>query len=186
VVVNYALTPKVGIDEITRQVRASLAWVARRIDAHGGDPCRILVGGHSAGAHLAAMCLQTAWEEEYGLAQDPMAGAILVSGVYDLSPLRFSAMQPQLQLEDGVIRRNSPLFGIRPCTTPLMVTWGSEETPDFQRQSQAYLAAWGDCGNRAERAQQPGRNHFDAIYGFEDPADPLCRWLADHAFSLSR
>jgi len=183
VVVNYALTPKVSIDEITRQARASVAWVLRHIERYGGNPQHVVLGGHSAGAHLAAMCLQTAWDEAYGLPTDPLAGALLVSGVYDLNPLRFSVMQPQLQLDDGVIRRNSPLFGVRPCETPVLVTWGSEETGEFHRQSEAYLAAWSACGNRGARSPQAGRNHFDAIYGFEDPKSPLCRWVADRPAS---
>jgi arylformamidase len=178
VVVNYALAPKVGIDEITRQARASVAWVLRHIERYGADPRRVVLGGHSAGAQLAAMCLQTAWEEEYGLPADPLARAILVSGVYDLQPLRFSAMQPQLQLDEGVIRRNSPLFTLRASKTPVLVTWGSEETAEFHRQSEAYFAAWSARGNRGVRQPQAGRNHFDAIYGFEDPASALCRWIA--------
>ena len=46
---------------------------------------RVTVGGHSAGAHLTAMCLQTAWDDDYGLPVDPLAAAVLVSGLYDLS-----------------------------------------------------------------------------------------------------
>ena len=93
VVVNYALTPKVSVDEITRQMRAAVAWVLRRIERHGGDPSRVALGGHSAGAHLTAMCLQTRWREDYGLASDdPLAAAVLVSGLYDLEPLRYSLM----------------------------------------------------------------------------------------------
>ena len=64
VVVNYALCPGVSIDEIARQSRAALAWVLRHIGTYGGDPARVAVGGHSAGAHLAAMCLQTRWAED--------------------------------------------------------------------------------------------------------------------------
>ena len=55
VVVDYALGPWVTIDEITRQRRAAVAWMLRHIGAHGGDPARVAVGGHSAGGHLAAM-----------------------------------------------------------------------------------------------------------------------------------
>ena len=40
---------------------------------------------------------------------------VLVSGIYDLEPLRYSYLQPPIQLDDGVIRRNSPMFGVRPA-----------------------------------------------------------------------
>jgi len=69
VVVNYALAPKVTIDEIARQCRAAVAWALR---GHGGN---VVVGGHSAGGHLSAMCALTRWADDYGLAEDPLAGA---------------------------------------------------------------------------------------------------------------
>jgi arylformamidase len=178
VVVNYALTPKVSVDEITRQARAAVAWVLRRIQRHGGDPQRVVLGGHSAGAHLSAMCLQTAWDADYGLPRDPLAGAVLVSGLYDLQPLRYSLMQPAIQLDDGVIRRNSPMFSVRACPTPALITWGGDEPDEFRRQSDDFLQAWKAAGNRARRAPQAGANHFTAITGFEDPKSPLCQWVA--------
>ncbi|MGE0315686.1 MAG: alpha/beta hydrolase [Lautropia sp.] len=177
VVVNYALAPRVSLDEIARQCRAAVAWVLRRIDRHGGDPGRVVVGGHSAGAQLTAMCLQTPWREEYGLNEDPLVGAVLISGLYDLQPLRFSMMQPQIQLDDGVIRRNSPMFSVRRCPTPVLVSWGADEPDEFRRQSDDFLAAWTAAGNRAKRMPQQGCNHFDAIYGFENPKSVLCRWI---------
>lgn len=178
VVVNYALCPRVTIDEITRQARASVAWVLRNIGGMGGDPSRVSVGGHSAGAHLSAMCLQTAWAADYGLPDDPLAGAVLVSGVYDIAPLRHSYLQPQIQLDDGIIQRNSPVFTVRPCATPIWITWGETETSEFVRQAQAFRDAWHAAGNQAECAAIPGAHHFAAIHGFEDPSSNLCLWLA--------
>ena len=110
VVVDYALCPKVTIDEITRQCRAAVAWTLRTIGEHGGDPARVAVGGHSAGGHLGAMCLTARWDEDYGLARDPLAAAVLVSGIYDIEPLRYSYLQPSIQIDDGIVRRNSPMF----------------------------------------------------------------------------
>jgi len=181
VVLNYSLCPKVTIDEIVRQVRAGIAWVVRHIAARGGDPRRIVVGGHSAGAHLAAMSLQTRWEEEYGLPRDPVAAAVLVSGLYDIEPLRHSFLQPAIQLDDGIVRRNSPAFSVRPCATPLHISWGGAESEEFARQSRLLHEAWQRAGNRSELAVQPGADHFTAIHGFEDPASGLCRWLQAEA-----
>jgi arylformamidase len=178
VVVNYALCPFVGLDEITRQVRAAVAWTHRHIGEYGGDPARIALGGHSAGAHLTAMCLQTRWGEDYGLPSDPVAAAVLVSGIYDIAPLRYSYLQPMIQLDDGIIRRNSPMFGVRPCTTPIWVNWGSEETPEFARQADSFLAAWQAAGNSGELSALPGADHYIGIHGFEDPASRLSQWLA--------
>ncbi len=178
VVVDYSLCPKVTIDEITRQCRAAVAWTLRHIAAHGGDPKRVAVGGHSAGGHLGAMCLETRWGENYGLPRDPLAAALLVSGIYDLEPLRHSYLQPTIQLDDGIVRRNSPLFAVRRCETPVLLTWGAEESEEFARQSTSFHAAWQGAGNRAELLAQAGANHFSAIDGFSEPTSELCRWLA--------
>lgn len=90
------------------RLRQRTAWL-RHIGKYGGDASRVAIGGHSAGGHLAAMALQTRWAQDYGLPADPFKAAVLVSGLFDLQPLRYSFLQPQIQLDDGVIRRNSPL-----------------------------------------------------------------------------
>ena len=179
VVVNYALCPQVSIDEITRQVRAAVAWTHRHIADHGGDPTRVALGGHSAGAHLTAMCLQTPWAQDYGLPSDPLVAAVLVSGIYDIAPLRYSYLQPMIQLDDGIIRRNSPLFSVRPCATPVWVNWGDEETPEFARQASSFHAAWQQAGNTGELSALPQADHYRGIHGFEDAASPLSQWLAN-------
>ena len=108
VVVNYALCPWVSIDEITRQCRAAVAWTLRNIQRYGGDPTRVAVGGHSAGGHLSAMCLLTDWARDYGLPRDPLKAGLLFSGLFDIAPLRYTYLQPMIQLDDGVVRRQSP------------------------------------------------------------------------------
>ena len=177
VVLNYALCPFVTIDEIVRQVRAAVAWTVRHIADFGGDPTRIGVGGHSAGGHLTAMCMQTEWARDYGLAQDPIKAALMVSGIYDIAPLRYSYLQPMIQLDEGCIRRNSPAFSARPCTAPAWFTWGGNETSEFARQSALMHAAWGAQGNRSELRPIDGADHFSVISGFESPRSALCDWL---------
>lgn len=178
VVPDYALCPAVTVDEIVRQMRAACAWVLRHIAEHGGDPQRVAVGGSSAGGHLAAMCLQTEWERDYGLPQDPFKGAVMASGLYDLAPLRYSFLQPKIQLTEDTVRRCSPVHHVRPSPTPVLLTWGGLEQPEFARQSLAWRDAWLAAGNRAELLEQPKAHHFSAIHGFEDPRSALCGWVA--------
>ena len=173
VVVNYALAPKVGIDEIARQCRAAVAWTLRELGASA-----VVVGGHSAGGHLGAMCLQARWAEDYGLAADPLAGAVLVSGIYDIAPLRHSYLQPQVRLDDGVVARCSPLFHIRACRTPLLVTWGGDESAEFARQSTGFHESWRAAGNASELLPIPGAHHFSVLDGFVDAGSAVCRWIA--------
>ena len=177
VLVDHALCPAVTLDEIVRQVRAAAAWVIRHIGEHGGDPRRIVIGGHSAGGHLGAMLLCTRWEEDYGLPADPFIGAVLVSGLFDIAPLRYSYLQPAIQLDEGIMRRNSPLHLVRPSRTPLALSWGTLEQPSFEQQSTWMYRAWRDAGNTGELLPQSGADHFTAIHGFEEPGSPLCASL---------
>lgn len=186
VLVDYALCPQVTLDEIVRQVRSAAAWVIRNIAEHGGDPGRIVIGGHSAGAHLGAMLLCTAWREDYGLPDDPFSGAVLVSGLYDIAPLRFSYLQPSIQLDEASVLRNSPVLHIRRCRTPVLLSWGSLEQAAFDRQSTAMHDAWLAAGNEGELMVQPNEDHFTAISAFEDGNSGLCAALERMAVSAAR
>ncbi|MGH7100986.1 MAG: alpha/beta hydrolase, partial [Acetobacteraceae bacterium] len=119
--VNYALCPEVAIDEIVREARAAVAWTAHSIAGHGGDPRRLHVGGHSAGAHLATMCLLTPWERDYALPPGLLKGGALVSGLYDLRPLPFTFIQPALQLTWRQILRLSPALVPERIEAPVLI-----------------------------------------------------------------
>lgn len=134
VLVNYSLCPRVGIADIVQQVRKAVAWVASYIGRYGGNSSRMAIGGHSAGAHLAAMCLQTRWQEEFALPRDLFIAAILLSGIYDLEPLRHRCFQPVLRLDDSAVAACSPLFGVRACEAQALIGAGRRETEEFRRQ----------------------------------------------------
>lgn len=175
VVINYELCPKVTMDEIVRQNRAAITWIYHHAESFGGDRQRIYVSGHSAGGQLTAMLMATAWEHDYGLPQTVIKGGCAISGLFDLAPFPYSWLQPALQLTWAEVRRNSPLNHIPDAAGPLIVTYGGDESPEFHRQSQTFLAAWRDRGLEGEYFPQPGRNHFTAIYGFADKESALCR-----------
>ncbi|MEQ8349146.1 MAG: alpha/beta hydrolase [Sneathiellaceae bacterium] len=172
--VNYALCPAVTLDEIVRQARAALAWTWRNIANHGGDPRRIVLAGHSAGAQLAAMCLAADWPGEYGLPADIAKGALLLSGLYDLRPLPYSFVQPALQLTSDQVQRNSPALAPPRCDTPVTIAWGAAEPPEFRRQSADFLEAWRRAGNEGRALTLPEADHFTALYGLEEPGGALC------------
>jgi arylformamidase len=90
-----------------------------------------------------------------------------------------SYLQPMIQLDEGVVKRNSPAFLVRPCKTPIWITWGGAESTEFARQSQIYHEAWQAAGNQSELSAIPDANHFTAIYGFEEPGSAVCDWLVE-------
>lgn len=83
---NYRLLPHVEMGELFRDVAKSLGWVHRNIGAYGGDPTRIFVMGHSAGAQLAALlCIDDRYLKAEGVPFDVLKGCVPVDGdTYDL------------------------------------------------------------------------------------------------------
>ena len=90
---NYRLLPQVEMEDLIRDVARSLAWVHRNIAAYGGDPKRIFVGGHSAGAQLAALlCIDDRLLAEQGISFDVLKGCVPVDGdTYDIPKIIMTA-----------------------------------------------------------------------------------------------
>ncbi|MEH1791909.1 alpha/beta hydrolase [Nostoc sp.] len=174
VVVNYALCPKVTIDEIVRQNRSAIAWIYHHAESFGADPNRIYVAGHSAGGHLTAMLMSTDWKNDYGLPDDIIKGGCAISGLFDLMPFPYTWLQPKIQLTWAEVLRNSPIRHLPEKSGFLLVTFGGEETSEFQRQSLDFLAAWKEKELPGEYLPQPNENHFTAINGFLDTDSTLC------------
>lgn len=83
---NYRLLPKVDMETLTRDVAKSIRWVHDHIAEHGGDPKRLLIMGHSAGAQLAALlCTDERYLKEEGLSLAIIKGCVPVDGdTYDI------------------------------------------------------------------------------------------------------
>ena len=173
VVTNYALCPAVTMDEVVRQTRAAVAWTRHNAPSFGGDPGRIHLAGHSAGAHLVAMLLVTDWEGAYGLPPDFIRGATTISGIFDLAPLPYTFLQPKLQLTWDSVLRNSPALHLPRSAPPLLAAYGSLEPAELVRQTEEFVGAWSEGGLDAETLVLEGKNHYDVVDGFLDPRSPL-------------
>jgi arylformamidase len=178
---DYALAPGVAMDEIVRQVRAAVAWLWRNAPAYGCDPARIVVAGHSAGGHLAAMLAATDWTRQGGLPAGVVRGAFCVSGVYDLEPLRLCYHQAALRLTPRAVARNSPIRLAPPTGVPIVVTVGSGETAEFHRQQADFVTAWQGAGARVRAVPAPRLHHFDIVGACADFAHPVGKALLNLA-----
>ena len=172
--INYTLAPVAGLDEIVRQSRACLAWLWRNAPALGCDPNRLFVAGHSAGGHITAMLAATDWTRQGGLPADLLKGAFSISGIYDLEPIRLSYQNPVLKLDEGTVRRVSPL-GLKPVTKRILLTVGEKEPEEFHRQQKEFAAVWRKAGADVDIVSASGLDHFDILEKFGDPKHPIGR-----------
>jgi arylformamidase len=120
------------------------------------------------------MLLATDWRGEYGLPGNIVKGATAISGLYDLAPFPYTFLQPKLQLAYDQISRNSPILHVPDASAPLLVAYGEDETDEFKRQSEEYLAACKARGLEGEVLILQGKNHYEVIDGFLDAESPLC------------
>jgi len=169
VVPNYALCPTVTVEHICLQLVRALQWVWAHAAEHGGDPSRIVVAGHSAGGHLAAMLLSCRWKQvDDALPAQLVSGALSISGLFDLEPLRHTPfLQGDLQLTPASVARLSPAFFPRP-KGKLYATVGAAESEEFLRQNQLIRDVWGPTAVPVCETL-PGRDHFSVLESLVDP-----------------
>jgi arylformamidase len=168
VVPNYTLCPDATIEQIALQLVRALAWVHRNAALYGADRSRIVVSGHSAGGHLAAMLLSCLWREVADdLPADLVKSALSISGMFDLEPLRHTPfLMHDLRLSAESALRLSPAFYPRPRGV-LHATVGALESDEFLRQTELIRSAWGaQAVPVCERIA--GTNHLDVLHDFAD------------------
>ena len=135
---------------IADQVCRAIAWVYENAASFGGDRDRLYIGGHSSGAHLAAVALTTDWRREFGLPADIIKGGMCSSGMYDLAPVRLSHRSSYVKFTDEMVAALSPQRHLDKLCAPLIVAYGTYETPEFQRQARDFAAAVRAAGKPVE------------------------------------
>jgi arylformamidase len=174
---GYDLAPEVGMDTIVAEVRAGLAWLYRHAPAHGCDPARLHIAGHSAGGHLAAMALATDWRT-FGLPADVIRGVCAISGVFDLEPIRLCYLNEVVGLDEAEARRNSPLHQTLHGRCPVIVAVGELETKAFHQQSRAFAARLERDGWPCQLLVQPAVDHFGIVMSMAEADAPLVQAIA--------
>ena len=160
---------------VADQVRRAVAWVYTNAAMLGADPRHVYVCGHSSGAHLAAVVLTTDWPQEFGLPANVVGGGMLISGMYDLEPVRLSARSEYVRFTDAVVEALSPQRHIRNLTCPVLVAHGTLESPEFQRQACDFAAAAEAMGKSAQLLVADGYNHFEILETLANPYGILGR-----------
>src|SRR3954447_13891894 len=150
------------------QVRRAVAWVYNNAKSFGGDPNRIHVSGQSSGAHLAGCVVTTDWKD-YGVSNDVVKGALLCSGMYDLKPVRLSKRSGYVAFTDEAEEKLSSQRRLDRLNCPVIVAYGTFETPEFQRQNREFAAAVKAAGKPVTLLVAEGYNHFEIAEAIGNP-----------------
>jgi arylformamidase len=156
------------------QVRRALAWIHQNAARFSGDANRIYLSGHSSGGHLAGVVLVTRWKD-YGVPDDIIKGALCCSGMYDLKAPRLSARANYVTFTDAAEDALSAQRHLARINCPVILAYGTYETPEFQRQSRDFAAALKGAGKPVELLVGEGYNHFEICETLASPYGLLGR-----------
>ncbi len=174
-VISYRLQPRVTWREQIDDASQAVAWVHDHVADYGGDPERIFVSGHSAGAQLVTwVALDETRLAQLGAGNPRLCGLITVSGAaLDLtdaqtwalgaSPAYFERRFGDGKPGDGWKREASPVFQARPDAPSTLVIYASGEPEDIKRQSLVLDQALQAAGAESRIVRVPGENHSRII-----------------------
>jgi acetyl esterase/lipase len=151
--VGYTLAPAASMDDMVAEIRSALDWLAAELPALGCDPDKLLLSGWSAGAQLAAMTMD----------HTAVRGCLVISGIYDLEPMRHCYVNDKLALDEAAVLRNSPMRQQSSTDVPLAIVVGGGELPLMLQQSADYAEARSRQGMTASWREIPRADHFSIL-----------------------
>ena len=178
-VMDYSLMPAARMATLVDQVRRAAAWLAAHAADFGGDRRRLSASGHSAGGHLASF-LAARGADEAAPPPVTVRALLLVSGIYDLAPIRQSFLQAELALTTAEAAAFSPLSAEQLEGPQRIVAVGGGETAPFHAQAAALGA--GRAGWRLETLA--ALDHMRILAEMGDSRSAMGRLLVDTALEI--
>jgi acetyl esterase/lipase len=150
VLAGYRLVPEGRYPAMLEDGAAALAWTRDHAATHGGDPARVAIMGHSAGAYIAAMLgLERQWLGRAGVEDGFIKGVVGLSGPYDFFPWTSdSARNAFGHTADPPLTQ--PITYVRGDAPPMLLLTGDSDTTVRPRNSRALARALSDAGTPTE------------------------------------
>lgn len=171
VIAGYPLAPESTLGKIVDSARLCLTHVAKM--AEQKNSAGIVIGGHSAGAHLVAMVLSTPSWTSVAENVARIKGVVLYSGVLDVKPLVNTSVGTDAAITVDQAEANSPLDLVHlfPRNVFVQLVLAQHDAPAFHRQTYEYMGALQDRGAKCELAVYRDEDHFtffDRLMNKED------------------
>jgi arylformamidase len=171
VIANYELCPEATLDAVADSALGAVGFVRQSIGDYGGDPGRVSLSGHSAGAHLVAEVLAADWGGDAGF----LRGAVMVSGIFDPAPAQRTTVNAQLNLTPEIIARRDVERRPPRVQCPVWLFAGGREPWGWIEQTFRYSSHLRRHGGDPEVHVLPGLHHFDIVSQFAEPLSPIGR-----------
>lgn len=174
--ITYPLAPEVKIDTIISSCQMAMLWLFNNIAAYNGNPLDMTIAGHSAGAHLSAKMLTTKWSDRDSSLPDSLfSGCLLLSGLYDLVPVRHSYLNEELGLDTASAINNSVIHELPIADVPIEIVVGADETEEFIDQSKRLFESWKPTMKSVHFSSLNNIDHFSIMDSLLDPNSALHR-----------
>jgi arylformamidase len=168
-----AINPAGGdLGVMAAQVRRAIAWVYKNAKSFGGNSRQLYIGGHSSGGHLCGVALVTDWQKEFGIPADCIRAGLCMSGMYEMKPVRLSVRSKFVKFTDAMEDAMSSQRHIDLLRAPITVTYGTSETPEFQRQNRDFAAAVKAAGKPVRLVEAANYAHLEMVESLGNPYGP--------------
>ncbi len=172
VAVNFPNIDEATLQEIVEYSQQAVSWVFENIEDYGGDPNRIFICGKSSGALQAGMVMAADWHSR-GLPSDLVKGAVMISGIYDLEPLRHTEHGKKWGLDPTTVAALSPSRNIPSTSGPVTMVYAENDSPEIRRQSSSFAQKWRDAGHDCNVIIEYGVDHFSIFKPMDNPTSDV-------------
>ncbi len=169
VVPDYRKVPGVRFPAFLQDAAEAVKWTRDHVADHGGDPARIALAGHSAGAYAAAMLgLDQRWLDAVGVPRDTVKAVVGLSGPYDFYPWTSRRSRNAMQgVADPAMTQ--PIVFARADAPPMLLVASSEDTTVRPRNADRLAARLRSMGARVEHRNYRGLDHEDVVMALSKP-----------------
>lgn len=177
---NYRLSPGVQHPAHVEDATAALAWTLKNIEKYGGDPSRLYISGHSAGAYLAALIfMDKSWLEKYGLSPDQIRANLSISPFLYVEETAKSRPKTVWGTKPEDWHRASVSPHIAPGIGPTLLLYGEHDADWRKDQIERFGQAMRQLGNTVRVVEIPARTHLTLITDMDQGEEAVGKVLKD-------